>query len=308
MYFVITLGRNDSTDSLCLHYQMGSSPIARKYFQLVSCALASGKTIDQEASSPHNRHRAVERARLVAAINGLLDDLRDEPAIVLAAQLATDVNQGDLNRLHAQMEMWTHASFRGDVEVRDRARLIERLARVNSLIHQLESCCRYRESRRLNGDYGLRFSLKFQLQEQEIVPLADDDYQHFVLSNPYGSLLLGYNTLGKNFVDAHRDDDLELIYTRGVRPQRTFSTDTIINFADDPPGRLAHLKTWWDEVEMEHYGYRWDDEKNALGSIPIGFWVPCSPFRHRTHKEVIAISDGYDRVNGGTFARSILPQ
>jgi hypothetical protein len=49
----------------------------------------------------------------------------------------------------------------------------------------------------------------------------------------WGKLYLGYNTLGKDWLNVFKDNDIEVIERDMVKPQRRFAAETWLNFNGD---------------------------------------------------------------------------
>jgi hypothetical protein len=120
---------------------------------------------------------------------------------------------------------------------------------------------------------GSQIYITFRPMER--TPLADEDYEHFTLLWSFGSWCVNYCEVGKPIWDCFRDKD-EVVGDDNIRPLRYYSPDAFLWFGEDLDAarmrqELDEFSSWWDaqHTHLEALGFRKDDPKNSIGSIPV---------------------------------------
>jgi hypothetical protein len=102
--------------------------------------------------------------------------------------------------------------------------------------------------------------------------LKPEDYFLFTPDHEWGSMYLGYNTLGKHWSSVYRDNDIDVVKRGAVRPQHRFAAEFYMNFSvrQSMTNSRIHLYKWWTDNNISQYhNPRMRLEDFALGFIPI---------------------------------------
>ena len=102
--------------------------------------------------------------------------------------------------------------------------------------------------------------------------LKPEDYFLFTPDHEWGSMYLGYNTLGKHWSSVYRDNDIEVVKRGAVRPQHRFAAEFYMNFGvrQSLTNSRIHLYKWWMDNDISKYcDPRMKLEDFALGFIPV---------------------------------------
>lgn len=143
--------------------------------------------------------------------------------------------------------------------------LMENFNKLNINIHNTESL--------INNDENFCLIRFLDNQNED---LKEKDYFLFSDILIWGTVYLGYNTIGKNFVDCFKDNDINLVKQKKVRPQRTFSSEIYINFNDhqsnkNPNDIKLEFYKWWIDNKLSQYYSDISVKDFTFGLIPIGF-------------------------------------
>lgn len=149
-----------------------------------------------------------------------------------------------LNELHEKFETWGEEYTNGDGMFTKS--LEEKMNRLNELIHRCEDCI----------DDTHEYSWHPMGLLVDLYPLG----KHTPISNPdrllldsdyrWGDLYLGYNTLGKDWIEVMLNNDLDVVERGMVKPQQRFAAEAWINFGPDmQPQHLAReFVNWWSKL------------------------------------------------------------
>jgi hypothetical protein len=69
--------------------------------------------------------------------------------------------------------------------------------------------------------------------------IEEEDKLYLMSGLEWGKLYLGYDTLGKDWLNIAKDNDIEVVERRMVKPQRRFAAETWLNFGGD----ALHIET-----------------------------------------------------------------
>ena len=75
----------------------------------------------------------------------------------------------------------------------------------------------------------------------------------------FGDLVLGYHTIGKNLWDCFKENDLNVVRNGLVRPQKTISSEVILNFykdlkvIDTISSRQERMKQWLESNNLMEF-------------------------------------------------------
>jgi hypothetical protein len=118
---------------------------------------------------------------------------------------------------------------------------------LNEHIHACEDALSYSIKKFAQG--GALYDLHPLGLHEEI---EEDDKLYLSPGTKWGGLYLGYNTLGKDWFNVAKDNDIEVVERKMVKPQRRFAAETWMNFGGD----VTH-------AEASRTFYRW------VQSLPI---------------------------------------
>ena len=211
-------------------------------------------------------------------IINLVDELRQHGFDFDWPEDLQTVTQEELNRLHQEFHE-KEEDYKDQLD--DRAHDI--LGLINQGVHQMEQIMWSRESyQRVN--YAV---LGFGQEEKEIEvqkPLTDELREHFCEkyyeTQNEVALLLGYNTLGKNFSHCVHTNDTKVVIDGMVRPQEFIFTQVLFRYTTNwlPMTQEAvdkHNKAVWDQhktwVKDNDLQYNVDPElpKNKYCTAPV---------------------------------------
>lgn len=279
-------------------FQLEKHHMAKKYVELVKGFKSRSSKID-ELNSYWNFHLGEDSLlSLTQELQMRIDGLKPEPEILMRYHVNTGVTQDQLNAIHGDFEKYLNMVNHKKLIPKNTMAAIENLLQINLLVHKIENYFRLkREVEAGNREY-ISCNFGYRFENDEFFQLEDRDYDCFSAGSEFGDLYCGYNTTGKSFVHCYYDGDLELVRSKGVRPQRTYSTEGFLHFGPRASGEelMEKLRGWWNENGFDQYGYRFDDKRNAYGLIRLGRLVEPDEFKGKTHWEKLQFLDQFDGV------------
>jgi hypothetical protein len=158
------------------------------------------------------------------------------------------LNNEQLNHLHFMFEQ--HGDRIPELEAKNLHRRETQLMflRLNELIHTYESALE--NTRNAFSNMTIMFDYYPQTIFQQIEPID----KMYVRNNfLWGELYLGYNTLGKDWLTAAGDNDIDLVKRGQVRPQQRYAAEAWLCFRKDehPTGKLEHFEQWYNSLDDE---------------------------------------------------------
>lgn len=105
------------------------------------------------------------------------------------------------------------------------------------------------------------------------VNFTRQDFDNFSLEQFFGQLIIGYDTTGKNLLQACWTNDLKIIQERKITPQRSFGSNVLLNFQSlnlSSDSVYQDFSQWYDEHNVGQYGYSKNISNESLGNITIG--------------------------------------
>lgn len=103
--------------------------------------------------------------------------------------------------------------------------------------------------------------------------LKPEDYFLFTPDHEWGSMYLGYNTLGKHWSSVYRDNDIDVVKRGAVRPQQRFAAEFYMNFSISTTNNRINLYKWW----MDNNISALHDPSMRLQDFALGF-IPIAKF------------------------------
>lgn len=216
-----------------LRYQIVDSPIADAWCNIVEGALtsANGRVCDNQwiQKAPDD---TIEL--MWSRMKALVDDLNTgrygtSPELFMPSAFDPNVNHSELlNYLHLQFHKFAEQNLSKDYNP-----IIE----LNPLIHNIEAMLQ-------GGPMSCGFHLEWDYSESlpRVINIEDMSwYRYWASSRKFGDMTLGYHTVGKNLWMCYKDNDIDLVRTGMVRPQKTISSEVNLIFKSDPKQRWADV-------------------------------------------------------------------
>lgn len=152
-------------------------------------------------------------------------------------------NQHILNYLHSEFEKYGEESTHGNL----RTDLGQLWFRLNELIHITEDAIK-------NTNFP-NFSclIQYEPYNHQAGALHEEDKLFLETNFPWGGLYLGYNTLGKDYMNAFKDNDKRVILNNQVKIQKFLSPEVWLNFNEDNTSSNSHnvnFCKWWNSLDI----------------------------------------------------------
>lgn len=181
------------------------------------------------------------------------------------------LDRSKLNYLHEEFELFgqrTPELISKGIYTEDLANLFFSL---NEQIHVCENA--------MAGGFGILYDIHpLGLH----LPVEEQDKLFLEPFFTWGRLYLGYNTLGKGWLDAARDNDWEVIQRDMIKPQRRFASEAWLNFIIDQEKqeRVEFFLNWTKSIPSKLQNKIPFDNLNelTLGNFPIGDIIIDSEF------------------------------
>jgi hypothetical protein len=224
------------------------------------------------------------RQQLTDCINRI-NKVYDDPL-----PLYSDVEELDethLNYLHEQFEKYGERILEISIneEFNWSREMHEDFLQLNEIIHLYEDVIKSKKAHFPN------MALLYDYYPQEIhCPILETDKIWLTSQLKWGEVYLGYNTLGKDWLKVHVDNDIEVIERNQIKPQDRFAAETWINFGPD-------LNNWWSLLSFE----RWVNglPKDLQSKVPLNNLNKLCLGRYRIGH--IIIDDEFLNKYGGTL-------
>jgi hypothetical protein len=158
------------------------------------------------------------------------------------------LNNEQLNYLHFMFEQ--HGDRVPELQAKNLHRRETHLMflRLNEIIHAYEAALENNRSKFPN------MTIMFDYYPQTIFQQIEPIDKLYVRNNfLWGELYLGYNTLGKDWLTAAGDNDLDLVQREQVRPQQRYAVETWLCFRKDehPTGKLEFFEKWYNSLDPD---------------------------------------------------------
>ncbi|HZF53776.1 MAG TPA: hypothetical protein VE093_34265 [Polyangiaceae bacterium] len=265
----------DAEQPISLVFRLRETPIARNYFEALRKANQTGATLYERDRFHHFPGSERDRTWLAAELNRCIDIINAYEPGTIKERAAPQMSQPLMNSLHVYFErlmggVLTPSRFWTEAPEHVRRALED----FNLHIHAYESI-EIAEAGEAAGGGRPGSQIYITFRPLHRTPLADDDYEHFTLQWSFGSWFVNYCEVGKQLWDVFRDKD-EVVGDDNIRPLRYYSADAFLWFGEDrDPAwvrkQLEDFSGWWDarRADLEALGFRKDDPRNAIGSIPV---------------------------------------
>lgn len=296
----ITLGHDSKPDTLPIDFHVESHPMAAKFTSLLQSFNERGRRVDPDHSY-WNFHLNPEYIYdFVARLRGHMKSLTErEPEIQFPHVIDENIDQNQLNVIHDSFEKHLNLVLSDAIKTVDRSKSILDLTQVNLTVHKIENFHRLqREVRSGRPKDNITCTFGYRFENDEFERLKPEDFDHFVTDFSFGDMFCGYNTTGKSFVHCMHDKDIELVAKKGVRPQRTYSTEGFFWFGPEiaKDVEMGRIRKWWAENNIDQYGYRLGDKENAFGLIRVAKMIEPPEFAGKSHWDKLIVLDRFNMV------------
>lgn len=160
------------------------------------------------------------------SVGEILQELNQLADLVSGTVIVEPVTHEQLNKLHAEFVDSNHTS---------------EWQRINTLIHKIE----------VKIDNPLKeFNTTFQFSANPDVSVPlEEHHKHWLTTrnHHWGALLLGYSTVGKDWLDMWFDNDMSLIDIDQLNIQQFIKTETLLVF---------EIEDLWDKFAENNF-YKW---------------------------------------------------
>jgi hypothetical protein len=179
-------------------------------------------------------------------LNNIVEQINTEYDLVLPVFADISVlDETTLNEMHRQYEVYGTRIEEGLIPIN---RLHDNFLLLNEVIHTYENMVH-------NGDSLVppMSVLVDYYPQTEFYPILERDKLHLTTQFMWGGIYLGYNTLGKDWLNVAHDNDIDVIKRGTVKPQTRFSAETWINFGPDDCDNynIASFERWYLTLPTE---------------------------------------------------------
>jgi hypothetical protein len=247
---------------ISLHYIIFKNRVSTKWLMLLEESIERNKEI---TCNFRKKYTPAERQELFNKFVDAISIINENYDIVLPTVDSLEtLNNNILNLLHQYFEEYGE---RVDFLVKENKfnqLTHDNFLLLNNLIHSFQASTNLRLC-----------TADFIPYLQEKINLVDEDYFLFTSDRSWGSLYLGYNTLGKHWIGLAADNELVNIESR-IRVQKQFSTEFMLDFNKGqlPHGRRMQFYEWWTRNNLsEKFNPGMTLAEFAFGNLPLGYFV-----------------------------------
>ena len=220
----------NGSDVETLRYQIIDSPIADAWCNIVQGALSeeyhriSGNQWIQKAPTDTINLLWGRMKLLVDEIN--TGNYGHTEQLFMPAKFDPSIDHSKLlNYLHLQFHKFAEQKKKYSKEYTP-------LHELNLIIHKIEAVLQNKSMA-----CGFHLEWEYSTKVPNVIDIENMDwYQHWTSDVQFGDMKLGYHTVGKNLWMCYRDNDIDLVQTGMVRPQKTISSEVTLIFGN----RIQH--------------------------------------------------------------------
>lgn len=229
-----------------LNFILYNSSLAKRWCNLVK----KNQTYDNKYIHSSFINTTYENVyKVLSELNFIAGKINQEYDIVLPLfQNIYELDQPVLNDLHEQYEIYGNRLNDLIKAGKWSSTLHDNFLRLNELVHDCEEVIRNKD------DPFTSMSVLFDYYPQELhQDILEKDKIYLSNKFQWGKLYLGYNTLGKDWLEVQRHNDLDVIARHAVRPQRRFAAEAWINFIADDNSNFSNVmfENWYDELPKD---------------------------------------------------------
>jgi hypothetical protein len=248
MKLTVTL-QNKQKENKILQWTLKDSVIATRWANLVKSTPRQNQNYHSDFDWWMAGYTQEHFDKIVAQMTAICVRLNAEKGFDIPVDWFQNLTRDSLNGLHLKFhELAENTPNDPDIN------------QLNYIVHNAESCLS-------NIKWNKKFSsLIFNLNVLASEPLLPKDYLQFDQYNiAPGSLILGYDTIGKNLFHCYVDNDIDLIQHSMVRPKLTLTSAVNCYISGMSESREpARYHKWCEDNDiLNNYGY---DSRNPLHS------------------------------------------
>lgn len=221
-----------------LHFLIYNSDLANRWVRITKLNKERGdKHINARFTNTVYKDIHRVRERLTDCLNRI-NSVYDQP-LPLYPEIK-ELSTPELNYLHEEFERYGDRMdelIKGGTNwTRD---MHEDFLELNEIIHLHEDVLKSKTAEFPN------MAVLYDYYPQELhEPILESDKIWLTPYLRWGEIYLGYNTLGKDWLKVHCDNDIEVIERDQVRPQIRFAAEAWVNFGPDS-------SNWWSIYNFE---------------------------------------------------------
>lgn len=273
--------RNNTGEVTSLFLEPNTSPAARRWLEHFTKTQAIVRNSGAREASPFIRNYNTvfyfgeedlsdcigSLSQTVDLINArYVSDLESSNGGKLWQPTIEDISSALLNQLHFEFENFGERYKRGSpLEQQTIADVYGPFCLLNDQIHATEGALANRHRTIENSWWALHCSFLPDFYS----PLKEEMYSEFTLDWEFGTLFMGYHTLGKDILAAFWNNDMGLFERDEIRPQRISSSEIFMFLGPDSRGQMIDMEKWWAQNNIDSYGYKFGDPRNSIGYIPV---------------------------------------
>jgi hypothetical protein len=214
-----------------LNYHIYDTPLSKKWADITERNLANP---DHSIHGVFNNLTNKDIPEIFSKLTSIITDINKEYDKKLP--IAESYDNKMLNYLHEEFEV-----FGGRLDEAPKKLIYSALGKrtwsetlknnffaLNESIHACEDALM--DTDNTWGPAGILYDLH-PLGIHE--PVTEEDKLYLRPDFYWGKLYLGYNTLGKDWLNVYKDNDIEVIDREMVKPQRRYAAETWLNFCKD---------------------------------------------------------------------------
>ncbi len=243
-----------------LSYELYNTNLTKKWIEITIDNL---KNPNHKVVGVFNNRTENDIAEITQDINKLINDINLE--YDQALKLFEKYDTSALNYLHQEFEIFGQRVL----EFTNNKSLSDKFYSLNEHIHIFEDAIAAKP-----GHWG-GFGILYDIHPLGLhLPIEEEDRLMLDTEFTWGKLYLGYNTLGKDWLDVFKDNDVDVIIRDMVKPQKRFSAETWLNFGRDNKRDfiVSKFQNWYKTLPLEIKNKIPLDNLNelSLGRLQLG--------------------------------------
>jgi hypothetical protein len=252
----LTVTLRSTSETKTLQWQISNSKLAQRWVNLVTSTPRQNENYHSDFDWWMAGYTQEHLDKIVKQMATICAKLNAEKGFDIPPDWFLNVNRDTLNKLHLEFH-----------ELAERTPNDSAINQLNYIVHNAESCL-------LNMQWKQKFSnliLNLNVFAQE--PLTAEDYLEFTeYSIAPGSLMLSYDTIGKNLYHCYKDNDVALISAGMIRPKLalTSAISCYIGGSIDRREPARYFKWCSDNDILGKYGYDCHAPLHSGGHCVIG--------------------------------------
>ena len=225
-----------------LYYRIYDTDLAHRWIKLTE----KNKAQKKELFSKFTNRVYSELPEVTANLNNIVVNINKQYDQQLPVY--DSLNTERLNYLHEQFEVY---GDRIDKFVKDNTwtdELHQLFLRLNEAIHLTEDVLKTKS--RLWPSFAMLYDY---VPQEHHLPIKEEDKFLLRPNLQWGKIYLGYNTLGKDWLKAQCDNDIEVVERDQIRPQERFAAESWLNFGPDQDYNTVMMRfyQWYKTLPEE---------------------------------------------------------